>query len=109
MRRRIFAATILLGLGAGALEAGELTVYTALEADQLKAYKEAFETAMVHQIRRDVELARLKHPAVEVQLLAPSTPLFLRPLDFDAATLGRALDQGRADALACIGRWGAGR
>jgi NTE family protein len=71
--------------------------------------EEAFETAMVHQIRRDVELARLKHPAVEVQLLAPSTPLFLRPLDFDAATLGRALDQGRADALACIGRWGAGR
>jgi NTE family protein len=69
--------------------------------------EEAFETSMVHQIRRDVELARLKHPTVEVQLLAPTSPLFLRPLDFDGPALGRALEQGRADALACIGRWSA--
>ena len=68
--------------------------------------EEAFETSMVHQIRRDVELARLKHPAVEIQLLAPASPLFLRPLDFDAAALARALEQGRADAAACVGRWG---
>jgi NTE family protein len=68
--------------------------------------EEAFETAMVHQIRRDVELARLKHPAVEVQLLAPTAPLFLRPLDFDGPAVGRALEQGRADGLACVGRWG---
>ncbi|HKZ07049.1 MAG TPA: patatin-like phospholipase family protein [Methylomirabilota bacterium] len=70
--------------------------------------EEAFETAMVHQIRRDVELARLKHPAVEVQLLAPTSPLLLRPLDFDGPALGRAFEQGRADALACVGRWGGG-
>jgi NTE family protein len=68
--------------------------------------EEAFETSMVHQIRRDVELARLKHPAVEVQLLSPTSPLLLRPLDFDGPVLGRALEQGRADALSCVGRWG---
>ncbi len=69
--------------------------------------EEAFETAMVHQIRRDVDLARLKHPAVEVQLLTPSAPLLLRPLDFDGAAMARALERGRADALACLDAWGA--
>src|SRR5262249_55861959 len=39
------------------------------------ALEEAFEMAMVHQIRRDMELARLKFPAVDVQLLTPSAPL----------------------------------
>jgi iron(III) transport system substrate-binding protein len=37
------ASALFLGLGYGATCAGELTVYTALEADQLKAYKDAFE------------------------------------------------------------------
>jgi hypothetical protein len=68
--------------------------------------EEAFETAMVHQIRRDVELARLRYPALEIQLLVPTSPLLLRPLDFEAAAMNRALEQGRADALTCAGRWG---
>ena len=68
--------------------------------------EEAFETAMVHQIRRDVELARLKYPMTEVQLLVPTAPLLLRPLEFESAAMSRALEQGRADALACVGRWG---
>ena len=68
--------------------------------------EEAFEMSMIHQIERDTELARLKYPAVDVQLLTPSAPLLLRPLDFDTEGLGRAIDQGRADALACIRAWG---
>ena len=71
-----------------------------------RVLEEAFETAMVHQIRRDVELARLKYPAVDVQLLVPNVPLRLRPLDFDGAAMSRALEQGRADALACLAGWG---
>jgi NTE family protein len=67
--------------------------------------EEAFETTMVHQIRRDTELARLKHPDAEIQLLAPSTPLGLRPLDFDAERLGRALDLGQRDGAACLALW----
>jgi hypothetical protein len=70
-----------------------------------RVLEEAFETSMVHQIRRDVELARLKHPSVDVQVLRPSAPLLLRPLDFDGAEMGRALERGRADALACLGAW----
>jgi NTE family protein len=68
-----------------------------------RVLEEAFEASMVHQIRRDTELARLKHPSVEVQLLTPSAPLRLRPLEFDGAEMGRALERGRADALACLG------
>ncbi|HEY4910310.1 MAG TPA: hypothetical protein VIJ73_12455, partial [Methylomirabilota bacterium] len=64
------------------------------------------ELMMIQQIRRDTELARLRHPAVEVQLLAPSSPLLLRPLDFDAEAIGRLLALGRADALACLETWG---
>jgi iron(III) transport system substrate-binding protein len=41
--RRLMASALLLSLGYGGACAGELTVYTALEADQLKAYKDAFE------------------------------------------------------------------
>src|SRR5206468_1669509 len=44
-----------------------------------RALEEAFELAMIHQIRRDTELARLKYPAVDVQLLTPSAPLRVRP------------------------------
>lgn len=71
-----------------------------------RSIEEAFETAMLHQIRRDVELARLKHPAVDVQILAPSAPLRLRPLEFDSDGIARILDLGRADALACLQAWG---
>jgi NTE family protein len=67
-----------------------------------RAMEEAFETAMLHQIRRDVELARLRHPATEFQILTPSAPLKLRPLEFDAAGIARALALGRADAQACL-------
>lgn len=70
-----------------------------------RALEEAFETAMIHQIRRDVELARLKFPAVEVHLLTPSAPLWLRPLDFDPAGMARALERGREDARACLSGW----
>ncbi len=70
-----------------------------------RAVEEAFEMSMIHQIRRDVELARLKFPAVEVHLLRPSAPLWLRPLDFDPAGIARALERGRADALACLSGW----
>jgi len=71
-----------------------------------RAAEEAFETAMLPQIRRDVELARLKHPTVDVQVLTPSAPLRLRPLEFDPEGIARLLDLGRADALACLQAWG---
>jgi len=67
-----------------------------------RSMEEAFETAMLHQIRRDTELARLKHPTTEFQLLTPSAPLNLRPLEFDAEGIARALAMGRADALTCL-------
>ena len=70
-----------------------------------RALEEAFEMGMIHQIRRDVELARLKFPGVEVHLLQPSVPLALRPLDFDQEGIARALTRGRADALACLSGW----
>jgi NTE family protein len=67
--------------------------------------EQAFEMSMIHQIERDTELARLKYPGVDVQLLAPSVPLLLRPLDFDASAVARVLEQGHADALACLAAW----
>jgi NTE family protein len=70
-----------------------------------RALEEAFETAMVHQIRRDAELASLKYPAVDVQLVLPSEPLDLRPLDFEPARLGQAFDRGRTDGRACVRAW----
>lgn len=70
-----------------------------------RTLEEAFEMAMIHQIRRDVELARLRHPGVDVQLVTPSAPLALRPLDFDPDGLSRALARGRADGAACVDAW----
>jgi len=70
-----------------------------------RTLEEAFETAMVHQVQRDTELARYKYPAVDVQLLAPSAPLRLRPLEFDAAGMATALALGRDDARRCLDRW----
>jgi len=70
-----------------------------------RTIEEAFEMSMIHQIGRDTELARLKYPGVEVQLLTPSTPLLVRPLDFDAEAMSRMLDRGETDALACLRAW----
>jgi NTE family protein len=70
-----------------------------------RVIEEAFEMSMIHQIRRDTELARLKYPGVDVQLLTPSTPLLLRPLDFDPAAMARMLARGEADALGCLRAW----
>ena len=53
-----------------------------------------------------MELARFKFPGVEVELLTPSAPLALRPLEFDPAGMARALERGRADAVACLSGWG---
>ena len=106
-------APVLEALGGGAPLARVIVVlsYAADEraprpTTMRRVLEEAFETSMVHQIRRDVELARLKHPGVEVQLLAPTAPLLLRPLEFDGAEMSRALERGRADAHACVGGWG---
>jgi iron(III) transport system substrate-binding protein len=43
--RPLLATALLVSLGVAGANAAELTVYTALEADQLKAYKDAFEAA----------------------------------------------------------------
>ena len=51
---------------------------------------------MIHQIRRDTELARLKYPGVEIHLLAPVGIPRAAPLDFDPGGLARALELGRA-------------
>jgi len=70
-----------------------------------RAIDAAVETAMLHQIRRDVELARLTHPDVDVQMLAPSAPLHVRPLEFEPEGLARLVDLGRADAISCLRAW----
>ena len=72
-----------------------------------RALEQAFQTAMIHQIRRDTELARLRFPDVDVQLVTPSAPLGLRPLEFDPPATARALEQGRADGLDCLRQWDA--
>jgi NTE family protein len=74
-----------------------------------RTLEEAFETAMIHQVHRDTELARYRYPAVDVQLLAPGAPLRLRPLDFDPAGMAAALALGRDDARRCLERWQAPR
>ena len=70
-----------------------------------KALEAAFEIAMTTQIQRDAELARLRHPAIDVQVLAPSAPLNLRPQDFDSARTGPAYDLGQRDGAACTEVW----
>jgi NTE family protein len=70
-----------------------------------RTLEEAFEMSMIHQIRRDTELARLKYPQVDVQLLSPSQPLLARPLDFDTSAMVRMLERGQADAAACLETW----
>jgi NTE family protein len=67
-----------------------------------RTLEQAFETSMVHQIERDVELARFKHPRVAIHVVRPSRPLALRPLEFDGAGLARAFVLGRSDGQACL-------
>ncbi len=67
--------------------------------------EEAFETAMTHQIARDVELARLRYPGVDVQTIEPSAALDLRPLDFDAARTAEVFALGQKDGAACVRAW----
>jgi NTE family protein len=70
-----------------------------------RTLEESMEMSMIHQIHRDIELARLKFPSVDVQVLAPREPLRLRPLEFDTAGMIRVFEQGKADGLACIDAW----
>ena len=91
-------ALVVVSYAPGEPSAPPTTMRRALDA--------AVETAMLHQIRRDVELARLAHPGVDVQVLAPSAPLRVRPLEFDGEGLARIVDLGRADASDCLRAWG---
>src|SRR5262249_22414386 len=52
----------------------------------------AMELALTREIERDVELAQLRHPGVDVQVLTPSMPLRVRPLDFDGPRLAGLID-----------------
>jgi NTE family protein len=62
----------------------------------------AVELSLSREVLRDVELARLRHPGVDVQVLRPSAPLAVRPLDFDGARLGALVDRGREDGQRCL-------
>jgi NTE family protein len=68
----------------------------------------AFEIALAREILRDVELARLRHPDLDVRVVRPSAPLRHRPLDFDGERLGRLVDLGRRDGQACLAALGYG-
>ena len=77
-----------LAAGVGVGRALVLLSYAAAEGGQAptnlrRTLEEAFEMSMIHQTRRDTELARFRHPDVEIQMLTPAAPLGLRPLDFD--------------------------
>jgi NTE family protein len=109
-------APVLEALGQPVAVERVLVVLSYAEAEQgpapttaRRALEGAFEMAMAHQIRRDVELARLRHPGIDVQLLVPSAPLDLRPLDFEPEAIGAAIARGRADGRACLEAWRGGR
>jgi NTE family protein len=107
-------APVLEALGHG-VPVGRVVVVMSYAADaggerpttMRRALEAAFEMVMVHQIRRDTELAALKHPGIDVQLVTPSAVLAMRPLDFVPAALGEAFDRGRADGAACVRTWSA--
>jgi len=40
-----------------------------------------------------------------VQVIEPSAPLSLRPLDFESGDLSEALARGRADGVRCLDAW----
>jgi NTE family protein len=96
--RPVGRALVVVSYAAGEPSAPPTTMRRALDA--------AVETAMLHQIRRDIELARLRNPDIDVQVLAPSAPLRVRPLEFDPEALARIIDLGRADASDCLRAWG---
>jgi NTE family protein len=108
----IARAPVLEALAAG-VPLGRALVLLSYAADELgraptnlrRTLEESFEMAMLHQIRRDTELARYRHPDVDIQLLAPAAPLGLRPLDLDPGRMAEAFARGRADALGCLERW----
>ena len=83
---------VVLGYESNAL--GGTTVQPVLER--------AFEIALGREILRDVELARFRHPSVEIRVVRPSEPLSLRPFDFGGGRLGGLVDLGRRDGLACL-------
>jgi NTE family protein len=85
---------LLVVLGAGGDELRGETIQPVIER--------AFELAQAREVRRDVELARFRHPGVEIRVVQPSAPLRLRPLDFDGPRLRSLLDLGRRDGLACL-------
>lgn len=91
-------AVVVMSYGEGERGESPTTIHRALE--------EAFEMGMTHQILRDVELARFKHPKVEIHLITPTSPLHLRPLEFDPVAMARALEQGKGDGQACLSRLG---
>ena len=66
----------------------------------------AMELALIREIERDVELARLRHPTVDVEVLMPSAPLRVRPLDFDGSRLAGLIDLGRSDGRRCLATLG---
>jgi NTE family protein len=108
----IARAPVLEALAAG-VPLGRALVLLSYAADEVgraptnlrRTLEESFEMAMLHQIRRDTELARYRHPDIEIQVLAPGAPLGLRPLDLEPARLAEAFARGRTDALRCLERW----
>jgi NTE family protein len=72
------------------------------EATLRPVVERAIELALTREIERDVELARRRHPRVDVQVLVPSSPLRVRPLDFDGARLASLIELGRADGRRCL-------
>lgn len=91
-------AVVIMSYAEGERGAPPTTIRRAVEA--------AFEMGMVTQIAREVELARFRYPDVEIQLLTPTAPLDLRPLDFDPPALAGVLEQGKADGAACLSELG---
>ncbi len=91
---------LLVVLGYEGTALGGTTVQPILER--------AFEIALTREILRDVELARFRHPGVEIRVVRPSEPLALRPFDFDGERLGRLVDLGQRDGLACLDALGYG-
>jgi NTE family protein len=77
------------------------------EATVQAVLERSMELALSREIARDVELARFRHPGVDVRLLTPSSPLRARPLDFDGARLESLIARGREDARRCMDAFGA--
>jgi NTE family protein len=79
------------------------------EATLQPVLERAVELALMREIARDVELARHRHPGVDVQVLEPSAPLRVRPLDFDGARLTPLVELGQADGRRCLDALGYAR